>query len=71
ILAEKSGYPVLPVAHNAGVFWRRRDLRKYPGVIDVVIGPLIQTEGKSASQINQEAEEWIESTVDSLPHERS
>ncbi|MCG8051242.1 MAG: lysophospholipid acyltransferase family protein [Candidatus Thiodiazotropha taylori] len=71
ILAEKSAYPVLPVAHNAGVFWRRRDLRKYPGVIDVVIGPLIQTEGKSASQINQEAEEWIESTVDSLPHERS
>jgi 1-acyl-sn-glycerol-3-phosphate acyltransferase len=71
ILAEKSAYPVLPVAHNAGVFWRRRDLRKYPGVVDVVIGPLIETEGKKASDINQEAEEWIETTVDGLPSERS
>ncbi|MCG7912667.1 MAG: 1-acyl-sn-glycerol-3-phosphate acyltransferase [Candidatus Thiodiazotropha weberae] len=71
ILAEKSGYPVLPVAHNAGVFWRRRDLRKYPGVIDVVIGPLIETAGKSSTEINKEAEEWIESTVDSLPNEKS
>ncbi|MCG8488555.1 MAG: 1-acyl-sn-glycerol-3-phosphate acyltransferase [Chromatiales bacterium] len=71
ILAEKSAYPVLPVAHNAGVFWRRRDLRKYPGVIDVVIGPLIETADKASSEINQEAEEWIESTVDSLPNERS
>ncbi|PVV05545.1 MAG: 1-acyl-sn-glycerol-3-phosphate acyltransferase [gamma proteobacterium symbiont of Ctena orbiculata] len=67
LLAEKSGYPVLPVAHNAGVFWRRRDIRKYPGTIDVRIGPIIETEGIKAAEINKRAEEWIESTVDSLP----
>jgi 1-acyl-sn-glycerol-3-phosphate acyltransferase len=71
ILAEKSAYPVLPVAHNAGVFWRRRDIRKYPGVIDVVIGPLIETGGKKSSDIKQAAEEWIESTVDKLPSQRN
>ncbi|MEJ2456333.1 MAG: lysophospholipid acyltransferase family protein [Candidatus Thiodiazotropha sp.] len=67
MLAEKTGAPVLPVAHNAGIFWRRRGLRKYPGTIDVVIGPLIETKGLSASDINARAEAWIESTVDALP----
>ncbi|MEJ2608621.1 MAG: lysophospholipid acyltransferase family protein [Candidatus Thiodiazotropha sp.] len=71
ILAEKSGFPVLPVAHNAGVFWRRRDIRKYPGVIDVCIGPLIPSEGRSASEINKQAEDWIETTVEKLPSLRS
>lgn len=70
LLAKSSGYPVLPVAHNAGVFWRRRDIKKYPGTIDVRIGPLIQTEGLSTSEINQAAEDWIESTVASLPQRR-
>jgi 1-acyl-sn-glycerol-3-phosphate acyltransferase len=70
ILAEKSAYPVLPVAHNAGVFWRRRDIRKYPGIVDVRIGPLIETEGRRALEINRQAEEWIEQTVSSLPMNR-
>ncbi len=67
MLAEKTGAPVLPVAHNAGVFWRRRDLRKYPGTIDVVFGPLIETKGLDASEINARAEAWIEATVEALP----
>jgi 1-acyl-sn-glycerol-3-phosphate acyltransferase len=70
ILAKKSGYPVLPVAHNTGVFWQRRDIKKYPGTIDVRIGPLIQTEGLNIAEINRVAEEWIESTVESLPQTR-
>ena len=67
MLAEKTEHPVLPIAHNAGVYWRRRGLRKHPGTIDVVIGPLIKTTGLSAGQINKQAEAWIESTVDKLP----
>ena len=70
ILAERTGRRVLPIAHNAGVFWRRRDLRKYPGTIDVVIGPIIETKGLSAVEINAKAEAWIESTVDQLPGEK-
>ena len=71
LLAEKTGRPVLPVAHNAGVFWRRRDLRKYPGTIDVVIGPMIETKGLSASEINAKAEAWIEATMQELPGGRA
>lgn len=67
MLASKSGYPILPIAHNAGVFWRRRGLRKYPGTIQMVIGPLIETAGKSTAQINKEVEEWIEGTMQTLP----
>ncbi len=59
-LAELTGVPVLPIAHNAGLFWPRQSLRKYPGVIRVRIGPLIPTQGKTAAQINAEAQAWIE-----------
>lgn len=59
-LAAESGYPVVPVAHNAGSFWPRRGFLKKPGTIRVVIGPVIHTRGKSAEDINRVAEEWIE-----------
>ena len=70
ILAEKSGYPILPIAHNAGVYWKRRGILKYPGVIEVSIGPLIKTTGKKAGVINQQAQEWIETNKKMISHEK-
>ena len=67
LLAARSGYPVLPIAHNAGVFWARRGLIKYPGTVQVVIGPLIETEGLNTAEINRRTEEWIETTMEKLP----
>lgn len=67
LLAERSGYPVLPIAHNAGVFWPKRGFLKRPGTIRLVIGPLIESTGKSASEINAQAEHWIEATMAQLP----
>jgi len=66
LLAEKSSYPVIPVAHNAGRFWKRRDLRKYPGTINVVIGTPIPSKDKKASQIIAEVEDWIETKMKSI-----
>jgi len=63
ILAQKSGYPVIPVAHNAGEFWPRHGFLKHPGTIQVVIGPPIDTRGKSAAEINRLAEAWIEAQM--------
>lgn len=63
LLAESAGYPVVPVAHNAGEFWPRRGFIKHPGIIQVVIGPAIDSKGKSAMEINATAEEWIESKM--------
>ena len=59
-LAVQAGCPVVPVAHNAGVFWSRNSLRKEPGTIEVVVGPPIATTGRKAADINAEVERWIE-----------
>jgi 1-acyl-sn-glycerol-3-phosphate acyltransferase len=67
LLAEKSGYPVVPIAHNAGIFWKRRGLYKLPGTIQVVVGPPISTNGKKASRINEEVASWIEAQLERLP----
>ena len=67
VLAERSGTPVIPVAHNAGVFWRRRGVKKYPGTIQVIIGPPIPSSGKKAAQIMSEVEDWIEARQGELP----
>jgi len=66
-LAAKTGVPVVPVAHNAGVFWPRARLEKKSGVIDVVIGPMIESNGKGAAEINQLVEDWIEAACERLP----
>lgn len=66
VLAEKSGFPVVLVAHNAGDFWRRRSLVKRPGTIKVVIGPTIDPAGKTAAEIKDIAEKWINKTVDDI-----
>ena len=59
MLAHKTGYPAVPLALNAGEVWPRYSFLKYPGVIKVKIGPVIETEGKKAKEINAEAETWI------------
>lgn len=66
MLAQHSGYPVVPVAHNAGEYWPKNSLLKRPGVITVVVGPRIETEGRKAGAINGEVEEWIESTMNRI-----
>ena len=63
ILAERTGYPITPVAHNAGEYWPRRKFIKQPGVIKVRIGKPIHTEGKSAAELLSEAEHWIETEM--------
>ena len=62
-LAVRTGRYVVPVAHNAGDFWPRRSIIKYPGVIQLVIGPPINTHGRPITEVNTEATEWIEATV--------
>jgi 1-acyl-sn-glycerol-3-phosphate acyltransferase len=71
VLAERSGAPVVPIAHNAGVFWRRKGVRKLPGTIDVVIGPVITSKGRKAVDIMRDVETWIEDQQRKLPNYRS
>lgn len=60
LLAEHSGAPVVPVAHNAGLLWPRNAFVKSPGIVTVRIGPVIDSTGRDAASINALAEQWIE-----------
>ncbi len=68
ILAARSGRPVVPVAHNAGEFWRKGQFVKKPGTIRMVIGPPIPTAGRKPEAILADAENWIEATMDRISH---
>lgn len=68
ILAQKTGYPVIPIAHNAGEYWPRYSFLKYPGTIQVRIGPPIETQNRKAGEINAEAEAWIEQAMTEITH---
>ena len=59
-LAKRSGYAVIPVAHNAGEFWPRHGFLKRPGTISVRIGPPIEPATRTADEINKAVEAWIE-----------
>ena len=60
LLAQRAACPVIPVAHNAGQYWAKDGFMKYPGEIEMVVGPPLDGASLSAAQINQQAEEWIE-----------
>jgi 1-acyl-sn-glycerol-3-phosphate acyltransferase len=59
-LAASSGAPVVPVAHNAGLFWPRNAFLKRPGTVTVRIGPSIDAANRDPKSINAMAEAWIE-----------
>lgn len=66
VLASETGYPVVPVAHNAGTCWPRRRFLISRGVIRVVIGPVIETKGRSVKEISEQVENWIETKMQEL-----
>lgn len=64
-LAVNAGMPVLPIAHDAGRFWPKAGWAKYPGTIQVVIGPAMYGEGqgsRAAAELNDRAFAWVELT---------
>lgn len=65
-LATEAGAPVVPVAHNAGLFWPRNAFVKRPGVVTVRIGPAIETAGRSAEDVNALAKAWIDAQREDL-----
>lgn len=65
-LAVAAECPILPIAHNAGHFWRKRGFLKRPGVVQVAIGPLIETKGRRPEEVMEEAKQWIENAVSEM-----
>jgi len=66
MLGAASGAPVVPVAHNAGKFWRRNAFLKHPGTIVMSIGQPIDPQGLKAEEISRRVEDWIENEMTRL-----
>jgi len=62
-LAVVSGYPIIPVAHNAGRFWPRRQFIKTPGCIRFAFGPPIYPQGKTPEELLALTQAWIENKI--------
>lgn len=65
-LASESGFPIVPVAHNAGKVWPKNGFTKYPGVIKLVIGDKIVTQDKTAADLNKQVYQWMEKVMTNL-----
>jgi 1-acyl-sn-glycerol-3-phosphate acyltransferase len=65
-LAVETGYPVIPVAHDAGHYWPKRGFLKHPGTIRMQIGAKIDTSGIEAADLNQQLYDWMEQTMTQL-----
>jgi 1-acyl-sn-glycerol-3-phosphate acyltransferase len=61
LLATATEKLVVPMSHDAGVYWRRRGIVKRPGVIHVIIGTPIESAGKEPRELNEEVRRAIES----------
>ena len=67
LLAQHSGYPVYPLAHNAGEFWPRHSFIKHPGTVTVSIGKPFNVEGLDPNEINDKVRTWIEVETAKMP----
>lgn len=68
-LAVKCGVPVVPIAVTSARCWPPRGFVKQPGVVEVSIGAPIATEGRKATEVMAEVEQWIEGEMQRLDAE--
>lgn len=58
MIAKSANAAIIPVYHNAGKYWAKRQFIKKPGTIDLVIGKPIDPSDKTAKQLSKEVEQW-------------
>lgn len=63
-LAIDAEVPLILVSHNAGYFWPADRFRKYPGTVKVHISKPIETKGRTAKELTEAAQEWIEAHIE-------
>jgi len=62
-LAIETKAVVVPIALNSGECWPKNSFIKKPGLITVSVGKPISPEGKTAGELMQQVENWIESEM--------
>ena len=59
LLAKKSGVSILPVAHDSGRLWPRKNFVKRPGTVHVRIGKPISTDQHSPEELRDQYYNWL------------
>lgn len=68
-LALATGAPVVPVAHNAGEYWPRKEFWKKSGTVTLRFGPPIDPQGHTPESLNAAVEAWVETQMHQIsPH---
>jgi len=62
-LAIAAEVPLILISHNAGYFWPADSFLKRSGTVEVVISKPIDPRGKTALELTNEAQAWIESNI--------
>lgn len=68
-LAVATGAALLPIAVTSARCWPRKSFMLRPGTIDVSVGPMIRSEGRTADDLMREVEAWIEAEMRRLDPE--
>lgn len=66
-IAIDAGVPLIPVVHNASVCWPSDTFIKQPGVIKIIIGKPLETQGKDSRTLTEAVQNWIESHRSEMP----
>lgn len=67
-LAHQNNVPIVPMAHNAGLYWPKGFWIR-PGIITVRIGkPILPDPDLTSRELNKKVEEWIVENKNNLLH---
>lgn len=66
LVAKEAHQNILPIAHNAGLFWPKSSFIKYPGTIKVVIGEPISSSNLSVDELHNKATNWLKENSEKL-----
>ena len=64
LLSVKSGFPVLPICHNSGKYWKNKKFIKSPGEVVVRIGEPIL--GRDPKVITNDAYNWVKNNYEEI-----
>ena len=64
LLSVKSGFPVLPICHNSGKYWKNKKFIKSPGKVVLRIGEPIL--GKDPKVITNDAYNWVKNNYEEI-----
>ena len=66
MLAASAGVPIIPLVHDASVYWPGKSFVKYPGTVTVRIGVAVNVADQSVDELHEQSAGWIEQQMREL-----